>query len=190
MSKNVVTIIDADSAARDALAICCQSMGLAEKVHIVEPGAQDSDSGPLVSLQVHDENVFNLSEADIFIKPVRVGRLLARVEYHIRRMKDSELPAQIKVGPHRLDWRNHVLLCGKEETKMTEKETAILKLLCEYEGKAVTRDVLLDAVWGYADGVETHTLETHIYRLRQKIEKDAANPKILITNDDGYILKN
>ena len=52
----------------------------------------------------------------------------------------------------------------------------------------VSRETLLQEVWGYNSGVTTHTLETHIYRLRQKVEKDAASPQILVTEAGGYKL--
>lgn len=76
---------------------------------------------------------------------------------------------------------------AKTAITLTEKEVDILKLLMG-AGGAVSRKALLDGVWGYADSVETHTLETHIYRLRQKIEDDPARPNILITDDTGYRL--
>ena len=72
--------------------------------------------------------------------------------------------------------------------RLTEKETAILKYLYRAGEKAVTRDILLNEVWGYNAGVTTHTLETHIYRLRQKIERDPAAASILVTESGGYRL--
>ena len=72
--------------------------------------------------------------------------------------------------------------------RLTEKETAILKYLYRAGERAVTRDILLNEVWGYNAGVTTHTLETHIYRLRQKIERDPANANILVTETGGYKL--
>ena len=72
--------------------------------------------------------------------------------------------------------------------RLTEKETAILKYLYRTGDKVVSRDVLLNEVWGYNAGVTTHTLETHIYRLRQKIEPDPSNAKLLVTEPGGYRL--
>lgn len=68
---------------------------------------------------------------------------------------------------------------------LTEKECAVLVYLHRRKGEPVSRDELLHAVWDYAEGVETHTLETHIYRLRQKIETDPSTPVVLLTADDG-----
>ena len=76
-----------------------------------------------------------------------------------------------------------------QSVKLTEKEAALLGILHEKRGVPVSRDDLLRDVWGYVEGLDTHTLETHIYRLRQKIELDPAKPEILVTDDEGYILK-
>ena len=77
---------------------------------------------------------------------------------------------------------------GSEDSiRLTEKETELLCFLKENGGFA-TRDTLLKNMWGYAQGVDTHTVETHIYRLRQKIESNPSSPKILLTQDDGYRL--
>ena len=71
---------------------------------------------------------------------------------------------------------------------MTEKESSILRYLYRAGQRPVSREKLLQEVWGYNSGVTTHTLETHIYRLRQKIERDAAAPAILLTEASGYKL--
>ena len=77
---------------------------------------------------------------------------------------------------------------GKKKVRLTEKETAILKYLYRAKDHVVGRDTLLGEVWGYNAGVTTHTLETHIYRLRQKIERDPAAAEILLTERGGYRL--
>jgi DNA-binding winged helix-turn-helix (wHTH) protein len=74
------------------------------------------------------------------------------------------------------------------KVRLTEKETSILRYLYRAGQRPVSRETLLQEVWGYNSGVTTHTLETHIYRLRQKIEKDAAAPAILVTESRGYKL--
>ena len=71
---------------------------------------------------------------------------------------------------------------------LTEKETNILKFLYRADTNVVPRDTLLQEVWGYNAAVMTHTLETHIYRLRQKIEQDPANVQLLLTEAGGYRL--
>ncbi len=77
---------------------------------------------------------------------------------------------------------------SKQKVRLTEKETAILKYLYRSGNMVVGRDTLLDEVWGYNAGVTTHTLETHVYRLRQKIESDPSNAEILVTEPGGYRL--
>ena len=74
---------------------------------------------------------------------------------------------------------------GDRKIRLTEKETAILKYLFRAGEKVIGRDVLLNEVWGYNSGVTTHTLETHVYRLRQKIERDASNAELLVTEPGG-----
>ena len=74
------------------------------------------------------------------------------------------------------------------KVRLTEKETAILKYLYRAGDKVVGREVLLDDVWGYNTEVDTHTLETHIYRLRQKIEEDPSRAVLLVTESGGYRL--
>ena len=78
---------------------------------------------------------------------------------------------------------------GGNKIKVTEKELEILKFLFGAGDKIISRDVLLHEVWGYNSGVTTHTLETHVYRLRQKIERDPSNAELLVTEPGGYRLK-
>lgn len=125
---------------------------------------------------------------DYVPKPFKFGVLLARVRAHMRSHEQSE-DAVFKVGPY--EFRPAVKMLVTEADKkirLTEKETSILKFLYRAGGRPVTRDVLLDEVWGYNSGVTTHTLETHVYRLRQKIEPDPSNASILLTEAGGYRL--
>ncbi len=105
--------------------------------------------------------------------------------------QDARRPSQtLEFAGGTLDTREN-LWTGKDgpTTRLTEKETAILVHLYRAAGAPVGRDDLLSAVWSYAETVQTHTLETHIYRLRQKIEKDPSFPQILLTVDEGYAAK-
>lgn len=121
-----------------------------------------------------------------FSVPVRIGHILDAI-YTLKNRK--AMSTGFKVGAYLFssDTLDIVHENSGETVRLTEKERDILVFLHE-NGEAVSRDVLLKAVWGYADTVETHTIETHIYRLRQKIEDDPASPKVLITSDEGYIL--
>ncbi len=126
---------------------------------------------------------------DYITKPFRLGVLLARLRAHIRQHERSD-DAVFAIGPYTFQPSNKLLVNETDEKKvrLTDKETAILKYLYRAGDKVVSRDVLLDEVWGYNASVTTHTLETHVYRLRQKIEADPSNAQILVTEPGGYRL--
>lgn len=94
--------------------------------------------------------------------------------------------ATIRIGKYQFDPADSQLLANDASVRLTEKERDILLALLDAGDQGLARQALLDTVWGYASGVETHTLETHIYRLRQKIETDPAHPEILLTENEGY----
>ncbi len=131
-----------------------------------------------------------LNTADIFTMPLRIGALLDRLRRHRSGMAAVIAEEKVFIGPHvLLAEEGKLLLEGQEgEVRLTEKECDILHALHHSRGRTVNRKDLLEQVWGYAEGVETHTLETHIYRLRQKLEKDPANPVLLLTEEAGYRL--
>ncbi len=125
---------------------------------------------------------------DYVTKPFRFAVLLARVRAQLRSHEQSE-DAVFKVGPYTFRPSAKLLLTEDDKKiRLTEKETSILKFLYRAGESVVGRDVLLHEVWGYNAGVTTHTLETHIYRLRQKIEPDPSNAAILVTETGGYKL--
>ena len=127
---------------------------------------------------------------DYITKPFRLGVLLARLRAHIRQHERSD-DAVFSIGPYTFQSANKLLVDSDDDNKkvrLTDKETAILKYLYRAGDKVVSRDTLLDEVWGYNAGVTTHTLETHVYRLRQKIEAEPSEAKILITEPGGYRL--
>ena len=126
---------------------------------------------------------------DYIAKPFRLGELLARVRAQLRVFDNSE-DAVFTVGPYVFRRSAKLLLepARNRKVRLTDKESNILKFLYRAAGKPVPRQVLLNEVWGYSSGVTTHTLETHIYRLRQKIEPDPANTRLLLTEGGGYRL--
>lgn len=126
---------------------------------------------------------------DYVAKPVRMGMLLARVRAQLRIHAESER-AEYAIGPYVFRPAAKLLIHDetKKKVRLTEKEVGILKHLYRAGGKAVARETLLAEVWGYNAGVTTHTLETHIYRLRQKIESEPGKTAILITDEGGYRL--
>jgi len=126
---------------------------------------------------------------DYVTKPFRLAVLLARLRAHIRQDARGE-DAVLTIGPYAFRPGDKVLIdaSGRKTIRLTEKETAILRYLYHAGDRVIGRDTLLGEVWGYNAGVATHTLETHIYRLRQKIERDPACAKILVTEPGGYRL--
>ncbi len=125
---------------------------------------------------------------DYVAKPFKLPVLLARIRAQLRQHEQSE-DAVFAVGPYSFRPAAKMLVDEREKKiRLTEKETNILKYLYRAGSAVVARDVLLHEVWGYNAGVTTHTLETHIYRLRQKIEPDPANARLLVTEPGGYRL--
>ncbi|MEJ2623858.1 MAG: response regulator transcription factor [Pseudolabrys sp.] len=148
---------------------------------------------PIIMLTGHDtdsDTILGLESGanDYVAKPFRFAVLLARIRAQLRQHEASE-DAVFTIGPYTFRPSSKVLLTPKgTKVRLTEKETAILRYLYRAGQKPVSRETLLQEVWGYNSGVTTHTLETHIYRLRQKVEKDAAAPAILVTEAGGYKL--
>ena len=114
--------------------------------------------------------------------------LLARVRAQLRQHEQSE-DATFAVGPYTFTPSQKMMVdANGRKIRLTEKEASIIKYLYRSGTQVVTRDTLLEEVWGYNSGVTTHTLETHVYRLRQKIESDPSNASILVTESGGYKL--
>lgn len=147
---------------------------------IVMLTAQGSDSDMILGL--------DSGANDYVVKPFRFAVLLARVRSHLRQHEHSE-DAVFRVGPYTFKPSAKVLVRDDaKKIRLTEKETAIIKFLYRSGEQSVSRETLLADVWGYNAGVSTHTLETHIYRLRQKIERDPSHAEILVTEGGGYRL--
>jgi len=148
---------------------------------------------PIIMLTGHNtdsDTILGLESGanDYVAKPFRFAVLLARIRAQLRQHEASE-DAVFAIGPYTFRPSSKILLNqAGGKVRLTEKETAILRYLYRAGQKAVPRETLLQEVWGYNSGVTTHTLETHIYRLRQKVEKDAATPAILVTDAGGYKL--
>ncbi len=150
------------------------------KAPVIMLTGADSDSDTILGLEA--------GANDYVTKPFRFGVLLARIRAHLRQHEQSE-DAVFKIGPYTFKPSAKMLIDdGEKKVRLTEKETAILKFLYRTGVKTVGRDILLHEVWGYNSGVTTHTLETHIYRLRQKIERDPSNAELLVTESGGYKL--
>ena len=146
---------------------------------IILTGA-DSDADTILGLEA--------GASDYVTKPFRFGVLLALIRTRLRQYEMTE-SAQFNLGGYQFKPSVKTLVRDDQnKIRLTEKETNILKLLLRAGGDTVARDKLLEEVWGYNAQVTTHTLETHVYRLRQKIEDDPSNSELLITEAGGYRL--
>lgn len=148
---------------------------------------------PIIMLTGHDteaDTILGLESGanDYVTKPFKFAVLLARIRAQLRQHEQSE-DATFLVGSYTFKPGQKLLIDEKgSKIRLTEKEAAIIKYLYRAGDKVIGRDVLLEEVWGYNSGVTTHTLETHVYRLRQKIEKDPSNATLLVTESGGYKL--
>jgi DNA-binding response OmpR family regulator len=149
---------------------------------------------PIIMLTGHNtdsDTILGLDSGanDYVTKPFRFAVLLARIRAQLRQHEASE-DAVFTIGPYTFQPSSKILLNPNgSKIRLTEKKTAVLRYLYRAgQQRPVSREALLQEVWGYNSGLDTHTLETHIYRPRQKIEKDAASPAILVTEAGGYKL--
>ena len=147
---------------------------------------------PIIMLSASSADVdtirgLNSGANDYVTKPFHPGVLLARLRAQIRWHEQSG-NARFEIGPY-VFVPSIKALFETEANKwirLTAKESTILKTLCQAGEHAVNRDVLLNQIWGFKANVTTHTLQAHIYRLRQKLERDPSNAKFLVTDPDGY----
>lgn len=172
-------ILDVGLPDGDGRELCRELRGEGVTCPIILLTAKDSDTDEIEGLDA--------GANDYVAKPFRFAVLLARIHAHLRSHEQNE-EAVYRVGPYTFRPSAKMLLDPQgRKIRLTEKETNILKFLYR-SGETVGRETLLHEVWGYNPAVTTHTLETHIYRLRQKIERNPAEAEILITESGGYRL--
>lgn len=149
---------------------------------------QSGRNMPIVMLTEGDADL-DSSASDHVAKPFRLGVLIARLRAQLRRHERGDDEA-FAIGAYSFRPSARLLVhdASGARLRLTEKEAAILQFLRRAGGAAVSRRLLLERVWGYHAEADTHTLETHIYRLRQKIEADPARPRLLLTEPGGYRL--
>lgn len=165
----------------DGREVCRMMRRAGVRVPVIMLTGADSDADTILGL--------DSGANDYVTKPFSFSVLLARVRAQLRQHEQSE-DAVFDIGPYVFKPSAKMLVRGEtgRKVRLTEKETAILKYLYRSGAKAVGRDELLNEVWGYNAGVTTHTLETHVYRLRQKIEEDPSEARLLLTEPGGYRL--
>jgi DNA-binding response OmpR family regulator len=176
-----IVILDVGLPDTDGREVCRQMRRQGAAMPVIMLTASDSDSDEILGLEA--------GANDYVAKPFRFNVLLARIRAQLRQHEQSE-DAVFTVGRYTFQPGLKLLVDSDSDAKirLTEKETAILRYLYRAGKDPVSRDVLLNEVWGYNSAVTTHTLETHIYRLRQKIEKDPARASLLVTDKGGYRL--
>jgi len=173
-------LLDVDLPDMDGRELCLLVRRAGVNVPILMLGATDGESDIVLAL--------DSGANDYVTKPLRVNELLARLRAHLRQ-SDFNDDAVLTIGPYAFRPSAKLLsdVSGQRKVRLTEKEAAILKFLYR-AGRTIGRETLLGEVWGYNAGVTTHTLETHVYRLRRKIERDPAKAEILVTEPGGYRL--
>ena len=176
-----LVLLDVGLPDADGRQICQQMRAGGLKAPIIMLTGADTESDTIQGLEA--------GASDYVTKPFRLGVLIARIKARLRQHEQSD-DAIFAIGPDRFRPASKLLIDPEKNrrVRLTEKETAILKYLFRAGDKAIARDVLLNEVWGYNSGVTTHTLETHVYRLRQKIERNPAKAEILVTEQGGYRL--
>jgi len=173
-------ILDVAMPDMDGREVCRLLRKQGVKTPILMLTGQDSDADTILGL--------DSGANDYITKPFKFAVLLARIRAQLRQHEQSE-DAVFSIGPYTFQPSMKLLTDeAAKKIRLTEKECNILKFLYRAGGTVVGRDVLLHEVWGYNAGVTTHTLETHIYRLRQKIEPDPASARLLVTEQGGYRL--
>ena len=165
----------------DGREVCKVMRRSGHKMPVIMLTAADSDADTILGL--------DSGANDYVTKPFQLSVLLARIRAQLRQHERSE-DAVFSIGPYTYRPGAKLLIDNESNKKirLTEKESATLKYLVRSANTVISRDVLLSEVWGYNSGLDTHTLETHIYRLRQKIERDPSNAELLVTEPGGYRL--
>ena len=180
-TKPAAIVLDVSLPDMDGIEACrkLREQGVKAPIIMLTGAAQEEE---------HQVQGLDAGANDYVLKPFKFSVLLARIRAHLRSHEASE-DAVYKIGPYEFRPSMRVLVdATQKKVRLTDKETSILRYLYRSGEKPVGREELLREVWGYNSNVTTHTLETHIYRLRQKIESDPSNASILVTEPGGYKL--
>ncbi len=153
----------------------CQQMRSLKPVPIIMVTARDSEVDIVLGLE--------LGASDYVAKPFRLRELVARMRAVLRRgIAVAEYHEEVlSVGPVRLDAGRREVTVSEVPVELSRKEFDLLALLMAHSGQVVTRDWCIDRLWWDQELTDTRTLDTHIKRLRRKVEPDPANPRHLVT---------
>ena len=155
---------------------------------------EKKSSTPVLMLTAKGEEVdkvlgLEIGADDYMTKPFSIRELLARIKAHLRREKREiqNLPQCYAFGDSEVDFVHFKAKCRGRESELTSLEVSILKYLIAHKGVVVTREALLDKVWGYEHFPTTRTIDNHILKLRKKIEDDPSRPRhIFSIYGEGY----
>ena len=174
----------------DGLTVCKRIRQTMSKVPIIMLSAKGEEIDKILGLEIGAD--------DYMTKPFSIRELIARVKANLRKMDQSDDLSQagirsnkVVVGDLKLDLdKFEVEVRGQKVTDLTRREFEVLRYLAQKPGQVVTREDLLEKVWGYEYYGDIRTVDVTIRRIREKIEKNTANPKILITKRGvGYYIE-
>ena len=143
---------------------------------------------PILMLTARGEEIdkvigLEMGADDYISKPFSIRELLARVKAHLRRENRSaeKVPLVVQLESMKIDFGHYKVIRKDDEIDLTSLEVDVLRFLIQQDGKVVSRDDLLDKIWGYEKFPTTRTIDNHILKLRKKIEIDPNHPRHIIT---------
>lgn len=162
---------------------------------IIDKNGNDFRSKPVIFLLDNDQKINFINDRncdlyEIMWKPFRIDELISKIRSFATSLTRSRLDEFLIIMQDNYFYPNKNLIKNFKgnSIRLTEKETEIIKFLCKGKGKILSKDVLLKMIWGYEKSITTHTLETHIYRLRKKIKVGLGETELILKNNKGYYL--